>query len=102
MRYSDALKAAYDDLDSDSNYDTESNSKSEYLPNEQLKILESFRMYRSPINEVSYYKGIDIKYLNFFKKHFKGFFRYRPRGGRYHVQNNCRMRDAKTFAIYNK
>ena len=46
--------------------------------------------------------NIDIKYLPLFKKEFRGLFIYRPRGGRYHIQNNCRMRDAKTFAIYKR
>ncbi len=98
MRYSDALKAAYDDLEWKEN--SESESEPRYLSKQQLKILDSFRMYRSSINEVSLYKGIDIKYLDFFKKSFRGFFKYRPRGGTYHCQNNCRMEDAKTFAVY--
>ena len=70
------------------------------ITDKQKKILQSFIGYRSPIDEVSFYKGIDINYLKLFKKEFKGMFKYRPRGGRYHIQNNCRMRDAKTFAIY--
>ena len=70
------------------------------ITNKQKKILQSFNRFRSPIDEVSFYKGIDINYLKLFKKEFKGMFKYRPRGGRYHIQNNCRMRDAKTFAIY--
>ena len=68
----------------------------------QRKILQSFIGYRSPIDEESLYKGIDINYLPLFKKHFRGMFIYRPRGGRYHIQNNCTMRDAKTFAIYER
>ena len=72
------------------------------LTNKQKTILQSFTRYRSPIDEESYYKGIDIKYLPLFKKEFRGLFIYRPRGGRYHIQNNCRMRDAKTFAIYKR
>jgi len=72
------------------------------MRNRQKKILQSFQGFRSPIDEVSLYKGIDINYLKLFKKEFKGMFKYRPRGGRYHIQNNCRMRDAKTFAIYSR
>ena len=51
----------------------------------QRKILQSFIGYRSPIDEESLYKGIDINYLPLFKKHFRGMFIYRPRGGRYHI-----------------
>ena len=72
------------------------------LTDKQKTILESFMNYRSPIDEESYYKGIDITYLSLFKKEFRGLFTYRPRGGTYHIQNNCRMRDAKTFAIYKR
>jgi len=70
------------------------------ITNKQKKILQSFNRFRSPIDEVSFYKGIDINYLKLFKKEFKGMFKYRPRGGRYHIQNNCTMKDARTFAIY--
>ncbi len=70
------------------------------LTDKQKTILNSFTRYRSPIDEESYYKGIDIRYLPLFKKEFRGLFRYRPRGGRYYIQNNCTMKDAKTFAIY--
>ena len=69
------------------------------LTNKQKTILQSFTRYRSPIDEESLYKGIDINYLKLFKKHFRGLFIYRPRGGRWSPYN-CRMRDAKTFAIY--
>ena len=72
------------------------------LNNKQRKILQSFIGYRSPIDEGSLYKGIDINYLPLFKKHFRGLFIYRPRGGRYYIQNNCTMEDAKTFAIYRR
>ena len=71
------------------------------LDKKQLKTLDSFKLYRSPIDEESLYKGIDINYLKLFKKHFKGLFIYRPRGGRWSPYN-CRMRDAKTFAIYKR
>ena len=71
------------------------------LTNKQKTILKSFTSYRSPIDEESYYKGIDIKYLPLFKKEFRGLFTYRPRGGRWSPYN-CRMRDAKTFAIYKR
>ena len=72
------------------------------LTKQQKTILNSFTSYRSPIDEESFYKGIDIRYLPLFKKEFRGLFRYRPRGGHYRIQNNCRMYDAKTFAIYKR
>lgn len=72
------------------------------MTDKQKRILNSFSRYRSPIDEESYYKGIDIKYLPLFKKEFRGLFKYRPRGGHYHIQNNCRMKDAKTFAVYHR
>ena len=72
------------------------------LNDKQKTILQSFTRYRSPIDEGSLYKGIDINYLKLFKKHFKGLFIYRPRGGRYYIQYNCTMEDAKTFAIYKR
>ena len=71
------------------------------LTKQQRTILNSFTRYRSPIDEGSLYKGIDINYLKLFKKHFRGMFIYRPRGGRWSPYN-CRMRDAKTFAIYKR
>ena len=71
------------------------------LNDKQKTILQSFTRHRSPIDEESLYKGIDINYLKLFKKHFRGLFIYRPRGGRWSPYN-CRMRDAKTFAIYKK
>ena len=40
------------------------------LTDKQRTILQSFTSYRSPIDEESYYKGIDIKYLPLFKKEF--------------------------------
>ena len=71
-----------------------------YMTNEQQKILSRFIRNLSPLDEESLYKGIHILNLPLFKKHFKGLFRYRPRGGHYHIQNNCTMKDAKTFAVY--
>ena len=68
----------------------------------QLKTLDSFKLYRSPVHEESLFKGIDIQYLKLFKKEFRGMFRYRPRGGKYYIQNNCTMKDAKTFAVYHR
>ena len=68
----------------------------------QKTILQSFTRYRSPIDEGSLYKGIDIRCLKLFKKHFKGLFIYRPRGGRYYIQYNCTMEDAKTFSVYHR
>ena len=73
-----------------------------YLTNNQKTILENFTRYRSPVHEVSLFKGIDIQYLKLFKKEFRGKFRYRPRGGHYAIQNNCTMEDAKTFAVYTR
>ena len=72
------------------------------LNDKQKTILQSFTGYRSPIDEESLYKGIDIRCLKLFKKHFKGLFIYRPRGGRYYIQYNCTMEDAKTFAVYQR
>ena len=72
------------------------------LDKKQLKTLDSFKLYRSPVHEESLFKGIDIQYLKLFKKEFRGMFRYRPRGGKYHIQNNCTMQDAKTFAVYHR
>ena len=66
----------------------------------RIKILTSFKQHLSPQNESSLFKGIHILNLPLFKKEFKGLFRYRPRGGRYHIQYNCTMEDAKTFAVY--
>ena len=37
----------------------------------QKTILQSFTRYRSPIDEGSLYKGIDINYLPLFKKQFR-------------------------------
>mgnify|MGYP003686688433 FL=1 len=72
------------------------------MTDKQKSVLQSFTRYRSPIHEESYYKGIDIQYLPMFKKEFRGMFRYRPRGGRYNIPNNCTMEDAKTFAVYHR
>ena len=66
----------------------------------RMQILTSFKQHLSPKNESSLFKGIHILNLPLFKKEFKGLFRYRPRGGRYHIQYNCTMKDAKTFAVY--
>ena len=71
-----------------------------YLTDKRIKILTSFSRYRSPTHESSLFKGIHIANLPLFKKEFRGLFRYRPRGGRYHIQYNCTMKDAKTFAVY--
>ena len=73
-----------------------------FINDKQRTILQSFTRYRSPIDEESLYKGIDIRYLKLFKKEFRGLFRYRPRGGHYHIQNNGTMKDAKTFAVYTR
>ena len=73
-----------------------------YLTDKQKTILQNFTRYRSPVYESSLFKGIDIQYLKLFKKEFRGKFIYRPRGGRYWIQNNCTMEDAKTFAIYKR
>ena len=66
----------------------------------RIKILTSFKQHLSPKNESSLFKGIHILNLPLFKKEFRGLFRYRPRGGHYHIQYNCTMKDAKTFAVY--
>ena len=70
------------------------------LTDKQKTILENFTRYRSPVHESSLFKGIDIQYLKLFKKEFRGEFIYRPRGGRYYIQYNCTMEDAKTFSVY--
>ena len=72
------------------------------LTDKQKTILENFARHRSPVHESSLFKGIDIQYLKLFKRYFRGLFRYRPRGGRYYIQYNCTMEDAKTFAIYKR
>ena len=72
------------------------------LTDKQKTILQSFSRYQSPVYESSLFKGIDIQYLKLFKKEFRGRFIYRPRGGRYYIQNNCTMEDAKTFAVYQR
>ena len=43
----------------------------------QLKTLDSFKLYRSPVHEESLFKGIDIQYLKLFKKEFIIKMRYR-------------------------
>jgi hypothetical protein len=72
------------------------------MTDKQKSVLQTFVRFRSPIDEESYYKGIDIQYLPMFKKEFRGLFKYRPRGGRYNIPNNCTMKDAKTFAVYHR
>ena len=72
------------------------------LNDKQKTILDSFSGYLSPIDEGSLFIGIDIHYLKLFKRYFRGLFRYRPRGGHYHIQNNCTMEDAKTFSVYHR
>ena len=72
------------------------------LTDKQKTILENFTRYRSPVHEVSLFKGIDIQYLKLFKRYFRGLFIYRPRGGRYYIQYNCTMEDAKTFSVYHR
>ena len=72
------------------------------LNDKQKTILQSFTRYRSPVYESSLFKGIDIQYLKLFKKEFRGKFVYRPRGGRYYIQYNCTMEDAKTFSVYHR
>ena len=72
------------------------------LTDKQKTILQSFTRYRSPVYESSLFKGIDIQYLKLFKKEFRGKFVYRPRGGRYYIQYNCTMEDAKTFSVYHR
>jgi hypothetical protein len=68
----------------------------------QREILSRFMLHLSPLDEESYYKGIHIQNLPLFKKHFRGLFKYRPRGGKYYIQNKCTMKDAKTFAVYKR
>ena len=59
------------------------------------------KKYTSPESEESFWKGVPMKYLPLMKKHFRGEFRFRPRGGSYNTMPfNCRMTDATSFAVY--
>lgn len=65
-------------------------------------------LYKSPSDEQSDYKGIPIKYLNSFKKHFKGVYTMRYRGnnakdqGYKRPKSYVRVEYATTFAMYPK
>ena len=62
--------------------------------------------YRAPIKEQASYKNIPIKYLNAFKKHFKGQYRMRYRGnnakdqGHINPRSYVRAEHATTFSMY--
>jgi len=63
-------------------------------------------LYRSPSDEQSDYKGIPIKYLKSFQKHFKGVYKMRYRGnnakdqGYKRPKSHVRVEYATTFAMY--
>ena len=59
------------------------------------------KKYKSPESEESFWKGVPMKYLPLMKKHFRGEFKYRPRGGTYrNTRHSCTMADATSFAVY--
>ena len=59
------------------------------------------RNYKSPESEESFWKGLPMSLLPAMKKHFRGEFKYRPRGGTYtSYRHNCTMTDATSFAVY--
>tara|TARA_X000001382_G_C3049688_1_gene140660 strand:- start:26 stop:319 length:294 start_codon:yes stop_codon:yes gene_type:complete len=59
------------------------------------------RNYKSPESEESFWKGLPMSLLPAMKKHFRGEFVYRPRGGTYtSYRHNCTMVDATSFAVY--
>ena len=66
-----------------------------------MNMLTELNAYMSPSDEASLWKGVPMKYLPLMKKHFRGEFKYRPRGGRYTSHRfNCSMADATSFAVY--
>ena len=66
-----------------------------------MNMLNELHAYMSPSDEASLWKGVPMKYLPLMKKHFRGEFKYRPRGGTYtSYRHNCTMTDATSFAVY--
>ena len=68
-----------------------------------MNMLNELNAYMSPADEQSVWKGVPMKYLPLMKKHFRGEFKYRPRGGTYTSasrRHNCTMVDATSFAVY--
>ena len=66
-----------------------------------MNMLFDLKDYRSPSDEASLWKGVPMKYLPLMKKHFRGEFKYRPRGGTYrNTRHSCTMADATSFAVY--
>ena len=66
-----------------------------------MNMLNKLNDYRSPADEQSVWKGLPMKYLPLIKKHFRGEFRFRPRGGTYrNTRHSCTMTDATSFAVY--
>ena len=66
-----------------------------------MNMLNELNAYMSPSGEASLWKGVPMKYLPLMKKHFRGEFKYRPRGGTYtSYRHNCTMTDATSFAVY--
>ena len=66
-----------------------------------MNMLNELNAYMSPSGEASLWKGVPMKYLPLIKKHFRGEFRFRPRGGTYrNTRHSCTMTDATSFAVY--
>ena len=66
-----------------------------------MNMLTELNAYMSPSDEASLWKGVPMKYLPLMKKHFRGEFKYRPRGGTYgNTRHSCTMTDATSFAVY--
>ena len=66
-----------------------------------MNMLTGLNDYMSPSDEASLWKGVPMKYLPLMKKHFRGEFKYRPRGGTYrNTRHSCTMADATSFAVY--
>ena len=66
-----------------------------------MNMLTELNDYMSPSDEASLWKGVPMKYLPLMKKHFRGEFKYIPRGGTYrNTRHSCTMADATSFAVY--
>ena len=66
-----------------------------------MNMLTELNDYMSHSDEASLWKGVPMKYLPLMKKHFRGEFKYRPRGGTYrNTRHSCTMADATSFAVY--
>ena len=66
-----------------------------------MNMLTELYPYMSPSDDASICIGVPMKYLPLMKKHFRGEFKYRPRGGTYrNTRHSCTMADATSFAVY--